>query len=434
MSANGKTWKEVKFNDVYDEKRKKNRIIGLSFPQQNTSLGLEPAILTVLPKGKEVEYSNENILFNDQDVKYYACSVYISGMDEFARWAEKHDRNKIIVGGYHPTTFPEEFLRYASKIVQGPCDDFYNTITQEGQIVKGITNYINTPRYDLYDVKLNQQIIPDKNKYDIVTSINTSQGCPYSCDFCCTPMMSPKLLSKPIDLVEKEIEYLKTLNPKFIFIRDENFTVQKTWKERLELINKTGAKIYLFASANTLNSESIKFMAKNNVYMICLGLEDINVNYSKNKNLEQVVLKLKENGIYTYLSFIVNPLNIIGKEKGIEFYSKLMETFYKLKPEMVCGNFLMPFRGTKIWDEYYAYISKDDYKHYDSKTAFLIRNEIVREKMHFFMFWYQYKYYTSDLYNNQIRKFDVHDTLHERFIELNEEFEKKYQRIWNIRA
>ncbi|MDO8559107.1 MAG: hypothetical protein Q7R84_02140 [bacterium] len=432
MEYGNKTWRDVSFNDIFSG-RKKNRIIGMTFPPSDLNLGLEPSVLTVLPEGTNVEYSLRNIDFNDNDVQLYVCSVYISGYDGFIAWALRHDRKKIIVGGYQPTIFPEEFESYAFKIVQGPCDDLLETIAQPGQVVKGITNYKKIPRYDLYDIKWNQQIIPDKKPNDVCTSINTCQGCPYRCDFCCSPIMAPKLICKPSDNVQREVDYLKILYPKWIFIRDENFPLQKDWRERLEMIERTGAKIYLFASANLLNEEKIKFMAKHNVYMICLGLEDITVAYSKNNNLDEVCRLLKKYGIYIYLSFIVNPLKIIGQEAGKKFYDGLMTRFHELAPEMVCGNFLMPFRGTKIWDEYYPFVSREDYKHYDSKTAFLIRNQVVREKMHFFMFWNQWLYYTSDFYAKNVRKFDIQDTLHLRFMELYNQLRPEYERIWDVR-
>jgi len=129
-----------------------------------------------------------------------------------------------------------------------------------------------------------------------------------------------------------------------------------------------------------------------------------------------------------------NPLTVIGREAGDHYYGKLMEAFYELKPEMVCGNFLMPFPGTKMWDKYYAYVSKEDYKYYDSKTPFLIRNETLREKMKFFMFWYQWQYYNSTTYNKEVREFAVGDTLHIRFKELYESFKSKYHRYWNVRC
>lgn len=434
-----KGWRDIAFTDMFPN-RKKKRIIGLTFPEvRPKSLAgglyssLEPSILSVLPEGNNVEYSPHNIDFHDGDVWLYICSVYITGYDEFVRWAGKHDISKIVVGGYHPTTFPEEFTRYAAKIVQGPCDDIFATIAQPGQIVNGISNFGKIARYDLYKPEWNQQIIPDKKLKDLVVSIWTSQGCPLNCEFCCTPMMSPKLFCKPTELVLKEVEFLKQYHPKFLFIRDENFTLQKDWRERLEIISKIGAKTYLFASANTLNKESIEFMKAHGVYMICLGLEEVNKDYKKNKNLDQAVKWMKEIGIYAYLSFIINPLDVISREEGAVYYERLMARIYELAPEMICGNFLMPFRGTKIWDKYYAFIGREDYKNYDSKTPLMVRNEVVKEKMQFFMFWYQYLYYTSEFYNTKVRNFDVGDTLHLKMKELYNEFRPKYERMWDIR-
>lgn len=403
------------------------KILAMTFPKQNTNLGLEPSVLTVVPDGDNVEYILDYHIdkYPDSDVQYYLCSVYITGMADFIEWSKTHSKEKIIVGGYEPTINPEDFLLYANRIITGPCDDFYETIKQPGRIIKGITNNKRIPRYDLYDVHLNQQIIPDKKSNDIVTSINTSQGCPFRCDFCCSPLMCDHIMTKPLSLVAGEVNYLKQLHPKFLFIRDENFPLQKDWKEKLKIIKETGAKIYLFASANLLTEENVRFMKEQNVYMICLGLEDITVEYGKNKKLNKVCELLHKYDIYVYLSFIVNPVKVHTKEASDEFYRKLLERFYQLKPEMVCGNFLMPFRGTKLWDEYKHLITFDDFKYYDSKSAFLEKDLKRRNEEEFDMFYYQWLYYTSDFYQNNIRKFDVYDTLHLRFLELKKEFEER---------
>lgn len=432
-----RTWKPVAFNDLMPG-RKRGRIIGLTFPESSATLGLEPSVLTVLPDGPEVEYSLKNSDFNDGDVAYYLCSVYISGYHEFVRWAGRHDPAKIVVGGYHPTTFPEQFTRYAAKIVRGPCDDFYATIDQLGQVVDGIVNNQHLPRRDLYDLRHNQQIIPNKRPGDLVVSINTSVGCSMKppCEFCCTPVMCPRLLSRPLEYVERELDQLAERAPDFCFLRDENFTMQPDWRERITLIHRylPGTKLYLFASANTLREDGVKHLAANGVYMVCLGLEDPTVDYKKNAKLDEVVTLLKKHGIMTYLSFIVNPLAIVGQEAGKAFYAKLQERFCALAPEMVCGNFLMPFPGTGLWDKYYHLVSEADWRHYDSKTPFLVKNEVVRDKMRFFMFWAQWRYYTSDFYRDKVRRFDVGDTLYLRFQELEVQFRELYERLWDVRA
>lgn len=398
------------------------KVIGMTFPRQDKNLGLEPSLLTVLPSGDNVYYSLENKDFNDDEVLYYACSVYITGMNEFKEWAKKHDKNKIISGGYEPTINPQDFVPYCKKVITGPCDSFYETIAQEGDVVKGITKNVRIPRYDLYDIRNNQQIIPDKVKDDICTSINTSQGCPFKCDFCCSPLMCDKLMTKPIELIREEIAYLKQYDPKFVFIRDENFPLQKEWKERLVEIEKLGAKIYLFASANLLKEDTVKFMSEHGVYMICLGLEDIDDHYIKNEKLDEACDLLHKYGIMVYLSFIVNPLKVKTEEQSKAYYDRLLDRFYELKPEMVCGNFLMPFRGTKIWDEYKDLVSEEDYNLYNSKSAFLEKDLENRKRIEYEMFYYQLLYYTSDFYRQNVRNFFTNDTLRMRFEELQEQF------------
>lgn len=183
-----------------------------------------------------------------------------------------------------------------------------------------------------------------------------------------------------------------------------------------------GAKIYLFASANLLNEETVKFMKENNVYMVCLGLEDITVDYTKNKTLNEACRILHDNDIMVYLSFIVNPLKVRTQAESDEFYSRLLDRFIELRPEMVCGNFLMPFRGTKIWDDYKELVSENDYDFYNSKSAFLEKNKENRQRMEYEMFYYQWLYYNSEFYQENIRKFQIEDTLHLRFLELEEQF------------
>jgi len=467
-------------------------IIGMSFPRNDKNLGLEPSILNVLPRGSNVEYCYDNHDFDDSAVEMYLCSVYISGMAEFKKWAMRHDTRKIVVGGYHPTMFPEAFLNYADKIVIGPTDDIYATLKRkstpfrlsrydaskigndrfvgghlisgdewtdytnnlvplesvvENRIFEGALTFSNLPRYDLYDIGRNQQIIPGKKPDDLVTSVNTSFGCPFKCDFCCTPVMfGPRLISKPLEALSREVDFMKAhlihsallspasvLRDRYVFVRDENFTLQNDFEERLRIIARLDAKIYMFGSANTLTKKVMDKLKEYGVYMICIGLEDPTKTYAKNKTLDKVVAGLKDRGIYTYLSFIVNPLEVVGAVKATAFYKALKERVYHLMPEMICGNFLMPFPGTPIWDDYYHLISEDDFKEYDSKTPFLIKNRVVHDKMRYYMFKFQWDYFMSSKYDQQVRDFEVEDTLHLRFLELKRYFDEVYRSIAIVR-
>lgn len=411
-------------------------IVGLTFPQQNLKLGLEPSLLTVLPDDTEevkCKYflNEKDIDIPDEDVLCYACSVYITGVRDFISFCKKiGNKEKIVCGGYEPTCSTEKFKPYASKIIVGTCNQFFETLAQDGQVVKGITKWNRIPRYDLWDIKLNQQIIPDKMPSDLVTSVNTSQGCPFKCNFCCSPLICDHLVRKPIELLRREISCLQKMHPKFIFIRDENFPLCSDWRERLAEISKLGAKIYMFGSSNLLlNEGDIAYMKSCGTYMVCLGLEDVTESYAKNGQLDRSCSLLHNHGIGVYLSFIVNPLKIKTESSSSEFYSKLHARFTDLAPEMVCGNFLMPFPGTKIWEDYKDIVTEDDFAHYDSKSAFLEKDLERRAKMEFDMFKHQWIYYTSSFYSSNVRKFDIGDTLHLRFLELRDEFEKKGSKL-----
>ena len=122
----------------------------MTFPKQDLNLGLEPSVLTVVPNGKNVKYIMDynNIGVKDKDVDLYLCSVYVTGMKDFIKFAKQHPKSKIIVGGYEPTMNPKDFIEHANKIITGPCDSFWETMEQNGQIVRGITLNKRIPRYD----------------------------------------------------------------------------------------------------------------------------------------------------------------------------------------------------------------------------------------------------------------------------------------------
>ena len=153
------------------------------------------------------------------------------------------------------------------------------------------------------------------------------------------------------------------------------------------------------------------------------------IEFFKNKKLDEVCEILHNYGIMVYLSFIVNPLKIKTQNESNEFYTKLISRFCDLKPEMVCGNFLMPFRGTKIWEDYKDLVKEEDFDLYNSKSAFLEKDLINRTRMEYEMFYYQWLYYNSEFYKENVRSFHTGDTLEERFIELRKEFEGKENKL-----
>ena len=95
------------------------------------------------------------------------------------------------------------------------------------------------------------------------------------------------------------------------------------WKERLAILKEIGAKIFLYASANTLDEEKIKYMKENGVYNVFMGLEDISKSYPKNAEMDTFCELLHKHGIHKMLSFIVGPLTLDTDEQITEYFTKL---------------------------------------------------------------------------------------------------------------
>ena len=316
------------------------KVVGISFPRNNPNLGLEPSILSVLPPGENVEYVDDNRSFVDHDIGMYLCSVYINGVNEFKEWAMKHDTRKIVVGGYHPTMFPEDFLNFVNKIVVGPCDDLDATLSQKGvlfekshydglqignarfvedrilkrfssvegwtrihgemssnqefpeepsgkadvledRVLPGVLTFRNSPRYDLYDIRKNQQIIPDKKIDDLSTSINTSMGCPYKCDFCCINAPFGKSVFRywNPEFMITEFDKIANMGIRNIKIADEMFVLNKNHFLKIcDLIIERGYdfNIGAYARIDTVREEYLEKLKKAGVNWLALGIESGN--------------------------------------------------------------------------------------------------------------------------------------------------------------
>lgn len=382
---------------------------------------LEPSVLYVVPSYGQSEFIPDNQPKDDIDI--YLCSVYTRGWGEFKEFAKKVGRGKIIAGGYHPTAVPEDTFKYAHKVVVGYCNNIDEIITGDPGIVRGRFGF--TPlRRDLIDMKRMMQIYPDIRRDDISGSMVSSVGCPYACEFCSTPNMSGRRMKmSEMEYVEKEIQDLKDKRATTVFIRDESFATNSKLKEFAPLFKDKFRILYSFGTGAVMASrpELIKVLVENGWHSLNFGLEDIGVKYNKNKNLAQAAQNCRDLGMKYVLSFIVNDRGKT-KEEARANYNALYQAFIDLKPSQVCANFLMPFPGTQLWKSYKDIVKEEDFEKFDSKTPLFSSKELANWHKRMLVA-VQLKYYISNEYNKQVRKFDCGDSLYLRMTELSKEFQ-----------
>jgi radical SAM superfamily enzyme YgiQ (UPF0313 family) len=298
-------------------------------------------------------------------------------------------------------------------VITGICDEFWETFDKGVGIHKGVFKGKNVPARYCYDISKNIQALPDYYNDQKLTSITTSFGCHFRCDFCATHLMSRKIKKRRIESIVGELKDM--IYSDVLFIRDENFLKCSDWKERLELIKESTDKIYLFASADMVTKETVRILKKNRVWMVSMGMEDITMQYPKNRNLHNAIKILKDADIFVDLSFIINPSTLKNINEEMELFRQIKRKLFSYMPERICGNFLIPFPGTMISKKYH--IKPNKYRLMTGKSAILSKNKNQKNRLERMLINIQLDYFMSSEYN-EMREFQCGDTLHDIFIRL----------------
>lgn len=133
----------------------------------------------------------------------YSASLYLAKeVSVIAK--ENNPAGKVIVGGPHPTSLPEETLEFFDHVVKGEGEyalfHLTKSIVEEPQIEN--LDLLPLPARDLVDIpRYTRRVFGEK-----ATSITTSRGCPYSCAFCCKDVFGHRVRNFSIDRIMEEIE------------------------------------------------------------------------------------------------------------------------------------------------------------------------------------------------------------------------------------
>lgn len=225
-----------------------------------------------------------------------------------------------------------------------------------------------------------------------MATISTSRGCPSSCIYCISPVISGKSVRfRSVESVYEEIlECVEKYDIKDFFFKSDTFTIDKTWVLSLcnLIINsKIKDKINWCANSrvNTLDDEIISKMKQAGCSLIALGIES---------GSEDSLKKMKK-GIT--LEQIKQAVNLIKKYKlkifgfyliGFPWETKqhLKDTeklIFELDTDFIELSIATPFKGSELYDmvlgsnaEKFQIYGKDSFKYLTTGTDFLSIKEL----------------------------------------------------------
>lgn len=323
---------------------------------------------------------------------------------------ERNSKIKIMVGGPHPTLFPEEFLSMGVDfVVRGEGEqtllDLYKHFngTMPSTKIAGISynkdgdlihnpdrelirdlDVLPFPSWDLFPVKGYKS---DFRRKVFSLPVLSSRGCPVQCTFCYKGIFGNTFRTRSPNNIVDEIEHLKnqfqigefaiiddsfTSNPKRAMAVCDLIVAQKI---NLPWTLPAGIRV------STVSRELLKKLKSAGCYRVGLGIESGNQSIinsiKKGIALEQIrkaVRLLREVGIESAGYFMIGNL-----EETEETINQTIKFAIELDPDYAQFTKATPYPGTAMYNQLKSEnrIITDNWDYYDS---FLNSRPVFRHK------------------------------------------------------
>lgn len=327
-----------------------------SFLHLMPPLGIQ-VIASLTPDDVEVQIIDENVEPVDFDHRYdlvgiSSVTTTASRAYEISTQFRKRG-TKVIMGGIHPTVCPEEAGQYSDSLYIGEGEILWHQVISDVRNGKLATIYKAGESFNLDNYPKIKKGLINKEAYVCPDTIETSRGCPFSCDFCSISVVYGKRCRyRPIEDVINQLLASRSKNISFV---DDNivgdFERSKELFSALEPLSLTwGGQ----ASLNMADDDELLRLAKQSgCKSLFIGVESNeeavlkNVNKFPNVNMDRVkaIQKIQDHGISVFASF-VNGFDWEDKE----VFKRTLDYLNKASPQFISIAALTPFPGTKLYD------------------------------------------------------------------------------------
>jgi radical SAM superfamily enzyme YgiQ (UPF0313 family) len=328
-----------------------------------------PVLGGLTPKGIDLELCDENVdtVNFDTDADLIGITGISNQINRGYVIADAFRRRgkTVVMGGIHVSAMPDEAKDHADSILIGEAEDvwekmiedFRNNSLKKEYIADTYTDFkkLVLPRYDL--LKLDRYRSSGGTNMPRL-SIQASRGCPFSCKFCSvTKFWGPKIRTKPLENVEKELLQIKSFGTNRIFFTDDNFIADINYTRLLlDLLKKYKFSWICQVSTNIYRHEDlIVEMSKTGCSGVYMGIEtfseenlgDINKKFNKMADYERLFALFNKYNIRVTASMIVG---LDGDTK--ENLQDMVRQLIRLKVSYAQFYLLMLLPGTQLREEF----------------------------------------------------------------------------------
>ena len=293
-------------------------------PAAEDSARLTPLALATLaaltPPSIEVSFSDDQIRpiripADLKEVDLAAISVLSKTAHRAYEIADAYRERgiKVVLGGIHPTTVPEEALGHADAVVIGEAEGIWPQILEDLEAGRLQRIYRQEGLIDLSQSPIPRREIfkPYRLRYVPVDVVQTTRGCPFHCDFCTVnPVFGSRYRMREVASVVAEIE---TLHRPGLLFADDNVIGNVPYFRRLfsELAPLKLRWIGEASLAGLEDEENLRILEKSGCKALFIGFESLSAelkSVGKVQNhperYEEIIRRLHDHGIIAYAAFM----------------------------------------------------------------------------------------------------------------------------------
>ncbi|HQE83776.1 MAG TPA: radical SAM protein [Candidatus Hydrogenedentes bacterium] len=234
---------------------------------------------TVTPKAIEtalVDEQTDKVRF-DGDVFAFTVATQFAGKVYGCADELRAAGKKVILGGIHVTVCPEEAMRHADAVVTGEAEALWPTICEDLMAGRLKERYTGSPTPSSKMVPVDYRFFAGR-PYLTPASLFATRGCNYQCSFCVSSRYMGPFRTKPLEVLEQEIDQLQALYPGALLqFTDDNLLADREYgAEVLALVRRKKRRFVTMVTLGQLCDPGLmEEMAASGCLGVAVGVESV---------------------------------------------------------------------------------------------------------------------------------------------------------------